>query len=93
MTQLLALFVFSALIDLAVDWLQRAPDEMFTMQGLVGEMFFGAVLMLLAVLLSRAFRQPSYALALPVVVLASGWPLQIVRAALAGMPGELNRSR
>jgi len=45
-TQLLALFVFSALVDLAVDWLQREPDALFTMQGLVGEMFFGAVLML-----------------------------------------------
>jgi len=88
-TQLLALFVFSALVDLAVDWLQREPDALFTMQGLVGEMFFGAVLMLLAALLSRAFRQPAYALALPVIVLASGWPLQIARAAFAEMPGVI----
>jgi hypothetical protein len=78
--QLLALFVFSALVDIAVDWVQRDPDAIFTMQGLVGEVFFGAILMLLAALLARAFRQPDYALALPVIVLASEWPLQIARA-------------
>lgn len=81
--QLLALFVFSALVDLAVDWAQQEPGAVFTMHGLVGEAFFGAVLMLLAALLARAFRQPSYALALPVIVLASEWPLQIVRVLLA----------
>ena len=88
--QLLTLFVFSALVDLALDWVQREPAAVFTMQGLVGEMFFGAVLMLLAALLARAFRQPAYALCLPVVVLASGWPLQIVRAVPALLPEELN---
>ena len=88
--QLLVLFVFSALVDMAVDWVQRDPDAMFTMQGLVGEVFFGAVLMLLATLLARAFRQPDYALALPVIVLASEWPLQIARVLLGGVHGELN---
>lgn len=80
--QLLVLFVFSALVDVGVDWVQREPDAMFTMQGLVGEIFFGAVLMLLAALLARAFRQPGFALALPVIVLASEWPIQIARAVL-----------
>ena len=56
--QLLALFVFSALVDIGVDWVQRDPDAIFTIQGLVGEMFFGAILVLLATLLARAFRQP-----------------------------------
>jgi hypothetical protein len=78
--QLLALFAFSALVDIGVDWVQRDADAIFTMQGLVGEVFFGAILMLLATLLARAFRQPDYALALPVIVLASEWPLQIARA-------------
>ena len=87
--QLLALFVFSALVDAGVDWVQREPGAMFTMQGLVGEMFFGAVLMLLATLLARGFRQPQYALALPVIVLASEWPLQVARAVLAAAHGEL----
>ena len=77
--QLLTLFAFSALVDIGVDWVQRDPGAMFTMQGLVGEVFFGAILMLLATLLARAFRQPDYALALPVIVLASEWPLQIAR--------------
>jgi Peptidase C13 family len=88
--QLLVLFVFSALVDMAVDWVQRDPDAMFTTQGLVGEVFFGAVLMLLATLLARAFRQPDYALALPVIVLASEWPLQIVRALLRGPLSEID---
>ena len=90
--QLLALFVFSALVDLAIDWVQRDPDALFTMHGLVGEMFFGAVLMLFAALLSRAFRQPAFALALPVIVLASGWPVQIVRAALEAIPGGFSET-
>ena len=77
--QLLTLFVFAALVDIGVDWVQRDPDAIFTMQGLVGEVFFGAILMLLATLLARAFRQPDYALALPVIVLASEWPLQLAR--------------
>lgn len=88
--QLLALFVFSALADMAVDWVQRGPDAIFTMQGLVGEVFFGAILMLLATLLARAFRQPDYALALPVIVLSSEWPLQIARALLGGPLNELD---
>lgn len=87
--QLLGLFVFSALVDIGVDWVQRDPDVTFTMQGLVGEVFFGAILMLLATLLARAFRQPDYALALPVIVLASEWPLQIARV-LGGPLSELD---
>jgi len=87
--QLLALFAFSALIDIGVDWVQRDPDAAFTMQGLVGEVFFGGILMLLATLLARAFRQPDYALALPVIVLASEWPLQVARA-LGGPLSQLD---
>jgi len=87
--QLLALFAFSALVDIGVDWVQRDPGAMFTMQGLVGEVFFGAILMLLATLLARAFRQPDYALALPVIVLASEWPLQIARV-LGAVSGPLD---
>jgi hypothetical protein len=96
--QLLALFAFAALIDIGVDWVQRDPDAIFTMQGLVGEVFFGAILMLLATLLARVFRQPDYALALPVIVLASEWPLQLARALGAplselGFFGEMVRAQ
>ncbi|MGH8850132.1 MAG: C13 family peptidase [Casimicrobiaceae bacterium] len=86
--QLLALFAFEALIGFAVDWAERDPGAVFTMQGFVGEAFYGALLMLFSALLSRAFRQPGYLLALPVVVLASQWPLQIARAALAATVGD-----
>jgi hypothetical protein len=85
---LLALFVFSALVDLAVDWVEREPGAVFTLHGFVGEAFFGAVLMLLTTLLSRAFRQPGYVLALPVIVLAGEWPLQLARAALTATVGD-----
>ncbi|MGH8712670.1 MAG: C13 family peptidase [Casimicrobiaceae bacterium] len=86
--QLLALFAFLAAVGLAVGWVQREPGAVFTLHGFVGEAFFGAVLMLIAALLSRAFRQPGYALALPVIVLASEWPLQLARAALAATAGD-----
>ena len=78
--QLLVLFVFLALTDVGVDWLGRDPGAVFDWQGVVWEVFYGALLMLLAAFLARAFRQPSYALALPVIVLASEWPIQLGRA-------------
>jgi len=86
--QLLVLFVFSALVAVGVDWIEREPGAVFSLQGFVGEAFFGALLMLFAALLSRAFLQPGYLLALPVIVLASQWPLQLARAALAATGGD-----
>ena len=81
--QLLLLFVVSASLDIAVEGLQAGPDAVFTVSGIVSEGFFGAVLMLFAALLALAFRQPSYALALPVVLLAGEWPLQVARMIIA----------
>jgi peptidase C13-like protein len=77
--QLLALFAASALFDIGVDAFRRDPSAMFSLAGLVGEAFFGALLMLFSAVLSMAFRQPGYALALPVIVLSGEWPLQVVR--------------
>ena len=77
--QLLALFVFLALTDVGVDWLGRDSGAVFNGQGAVWEVFYGALLMIVAALLALAFRQPSYALALPVIVLASEWPIQLGR--------------
>jgi hypothetical protein len=74
--QLLVLFVLSAWLDLAVDTLRREPGAKFVLMGLIGD---GGLLMLFAVLLALIFRQPSYALALPVIVLASEWPLLLAR--------------
>ena len=86
--QLLVLFVVSAWLDLAVDTIQREPGAMFMLTGLVSEGFYGALLMLFAALLAMIFRQPSFALALPVILLSSQWPLQLARmisgAALGG---------
>ena len=86
--QLLVLFVVSAWLDLAVDTMQREPGAAFKLTGLVSEGFYGALLMLFAALLAMIFRQPSFALALPVVLLSSEWPLQLARmisgAALGG---------
>lgn len=68
-SQLLVLFVLSAWLDLAVDTLRREPGSTFALAGLVNEGFYGAVLMLVAALLALIFRQPSFVLALPVVLL------------------------
>src|SRR5215471_7016453 len=77
--QLIALFAVSALLDIALDFVRQDGGAVFTSYGLVGEAFYGAVLMLFAALLALAFRQPAYALALPVVLLAGEWPLMVVR--------------
>jgi hypothetical protein len=77
--QVLVLFVVSAWLDLAVDTLRREPGSTFVLSGLISEGFYGAVLMLFAALLALIFRQPSFALALPIVLLSSEWPLQVAR--------------
>jgi hypothetical protein len=86
--QLLALFVVSALLDIGVDFARQGPGAVLTLSGLVGEGFYGAVLMLFAAVLALAFRQPGYALALPVVLLSGQWPLQVVRMGVAFAVGE-----
>jgi len=77
--QLLVLFVLSAWADLAVDTLRREHGATFALTGLIAEGFYGGLLMLFAALLALIFRQPSYALALPVIVLSSEWPLLLAR--------------
>ena len=57
--QLLLLFVVSALIDIGRRLGARDPDAIFSLLGLVGEVFFGALLMLFAALL--ALRVPAAA--------------------------------
>ena len=77
--QLLVLFFFSAWLDLAVDTLRREPGAAFVLNGLIGEGFYGGLLMLFSALLALILRQPSFALALPVIVLSSEWPLSLAR--------------
>src|SRR5450432_2515045 len=86
--QLLVLILVSALLDIAVDALRVGPGGQFAVTGLVGEGFFGALLLLFAALLALAFRQPGYALALPIVVLAGEWPLQVARMLIALAVGD-----
>lgn len=76
---LLVLFVLSAWLDLAVETVRREPGSAFMLTGLVTEGFYGALLMLFAALLALVFRQPSFVLALPVILLSGEWPLQIAR--------------
>ena len=86
--QLIALFVVSALLDIALDFVRQGGGAVFTSYGLVGEAFYGAILMVFAALLALAFRQPAYALALPVVLLAGEWPLMVVRMGVELAFGE-----
>jgi hypothetical protein len=86
--QLLALFVVSALLDIALDALRGGPGSVFAVTGLVAEGFYGAVLMLFAAALAMIFRQRDYALALPVVLLSGEWPLQLVRMLVTFAVGE-----
>src|SRR6266550_1357078 len=50
--QLLVLFFFSAWLDLAVDTLRREPGAAFVLNGLIGEGFYGGLLMLFSALLA-----------------------------------------
>jgi hypothetical protein len=86
--QLLALFVLSALLDIGVDAVRQEPGAIFTLSGLVSEGFYASVILLFAAALALAFRQPGYALALPVILLSGEWPLQVVRMAVDFALGE-----
>jgi hypothetical protein len=88
LAQLLALFLISALLDIALDALRAEPGSVLALYGLVGEGFYGAALLLFAAVLALVFRQPGYALALPVILLSGEWPMQLVRIAVVLVVGE-----
>jgi len=69
--QLLLLFVLSAAIDVAGDWLRAGPDRVFSLFGAGTELYSGALLLLVSAVLALAFRQRTLAVAVPVIVLAS----------------------
>jgi len=71
LTQLLLLFVVSALLDMARDALRVGPDRVFSLLGAGSEFFSAGVLLAIAALIALAFRQRRIALSLPVIVLAS----------------------
>jgi len=71
LTQLLLLFVVSALLDMARDALRVGPDRVFSLLGAGSEFFSAGVLLAIAALIALAFQQRRIALSLPVIVLAS----------------------
>ena len=72
LAQLLLLFVVSALIDIATDWIRFGPDARFSSLGAGGEFFTISVLLLVRRSRRRVmFRQRALALAIPVLALAA----------------------
>ena len=71
LAQLLLLFVFSAAVDVAGDWLRTGPAREFSLLGAGTELYSGALLLLASAVLALIFRQRALALAVPVIVLAS----------------------
>ena len=75
--QLFALFIFSALLDVARDWMRTDADRVFSLLG-AGTEFYGAGLLLfLAALLALAYRQRGMLMRLPLIVLAALPLLQV----------------
>jgi len=69
--QLVLLFVFSAAIDVAGDWLRAGEGREFSLLGAGTELYSGAALLLIAAVLALAFRQRTLVLAIPVIVMAA----------------------
>jgi Peptidase C13 family len=84
--QLLLVFVFNVAIGAAIDYARAGPDPVLATYAVVYEGFMGAVLLLMAALLSAAYRQPHLKLALPVIVLASEPVLSLLSLILT-LPG------
>ncbi len=71
LVQLLLLFVFSALIDVAGDWSRTGPPREFSLLGAGTELYSAGLLLLVSAALAVFFRQRALALAVPVIVLAA----------------------
>ncbi len=65
--QLLLLFVVSAAIDVAGDWLRTGDGREFSLFGAGTELYSGALLLLVSAILALAFRQRALVLAIPVM--------------------------
>jgi hypothetical protein len=80
--QLVLVFVFSSLIDVAGDWVRYGPDAMFSWQGAGNELFSLGLLVAAACIVAWALRRSALALAIPVVVLAGAPLIQAADVAL-----------
>jgi len=76
--QLLLLFLLSALIDVAGDWLRAAEPREFSSLGAGPELYSAALLLLGSAVIALINRQRHVALALPVVAMASLTLVQVV---------------
>jgi hypothetical protein len=77
-TQLLLVFAFSALIDVAGDWARYGPDANFSWLGAGNEVYSLGLLIAVSAIIAVACRRASLALALPVIVLSSSPLIQAV---------------
>ncbi len=82
LAQLLLVFVFSALVDIAGDWIRYGPDARFSSLGVGNELSTLGLLIAVAALIAVVRRRASLALALPVIVLASAPLIQTADAML-----------
>jgi hypothetical protein len=81
LAQLLLVFAFSTVIDIATDWIHIGSDVRFSWFGAGGELFTIGVLLLVAATQALMFRQRALALAVPVLALASYPISQVVHVA------------
>jgi hypothetical protein len=85
--QLLLLLALSVLIGATNDYVRAGPHPILSLHAVVYEGFDAALLLLIATILSAAFRQPHLKLALPVAVLAGEPALGVANLILA-LPGN-----
>jgi hypothetical protein len=85
--QLLLLLALSVLLGAANDYVRAGPHPILSLQAIVYEGFDAALLLLIATILSAAYRQPHLKLALPVVVLA-GEPALGIANMIFALPGN-----
>lgn len=71
LAQALLLFMLSALIDIAGDYLRLSPPRAFVLAGAGAELYSGALLVLGAAVIAVAVRQRAAALAIVVIVMAA----------------------
>jgi peptidase C13-like protein len=80
--QLLLVFAFSTLIDIAGDWLRYGPDGEFSLYGAGNEFYTLGLLIVVSALVALAQRRHALVLALPVIVLSSAPVIQLADLAL-----------
>jgi hypothetical protein len=85
--QLLLFLCIGVLIGATNDYVRAGEHPMLSLHAIVYEGFDAALLLLVGVILSAAYRQPHLKLALPVIVLASEPALGVVNLILA-LPGN-----